>query len=305
MRLHRLLGILSIMLSRETIPAKELSEKFNVSIRTIYRDIKVIEESGIPLYTVPGNGGGIGIVPEYKLNKSVLSNDEVNYLMTGISGLKTITDTDKLQILLSKLSPANNYITDDSDIIIDFSSWNKNTTEVLKKKIDIIRIAIMNKNYLNIKYISSRKKSNLKIAPSKVVFKNSSWYLFGKSLSHKEFRFYKISRIVKINTINEQFVEESTEIPINWSDDFDDYSGEKIILGFDKSMEYQVIDIFGEDGYMKDEDDCIIVKFNCSNRDWVIHFALSFGNKAKIIYPTDLKDKYLEYLREIINKNNC
>lgn len=305
MRLHRLLGILSILLSRKTISAKELSAKFQVSLRTIYRDIRAIEEAGIPLYATPGNGGGIGIVEEYKLNKTALTGDEINYLMTGISGLKTITDTEKLQILLTKLSPADSYIMADLDIVIDFSTWNKSATEGLKQNINLIRMAIMSKSYLQIEYLSSNKKSYLKIAPSKVVFKSAAWYLFGNSTVNSEFRFYKISRILKMELINEQFIPANAEIPTDWSDDFTVDSGEKVTLAFDQSMEYRVIDIFGKEDYKKENDGSIIVTFHCSNKNWLIHFILQFGVYVKIKDPPDLKKEYLNYLKTLIIKNDC
>ena len=305
MRLHRLLGILSILLSRKTISAKELSAKFQVSLRTIYRDIRAIEEAGIPLYTTPGNGGGIGIVEEYKLNKTALTGDELNYLMTGIAGLKTITDTEKLQILLTKLSPADSYIMADLDILIDFSTWNKNATETLMQNINLVRMAIMNKSYLQIEYLSSNKRSNLKIAPSKIVFKSAAWYLFANSSVNSEFHFYKISRILKMELTNEHFIPVSAEVPSDWSDDFSSGIGEQVTLVFDRSMEYRVIDIFGKDNYKQGNDGSIIVAFHCSNKSWLIHFILGFGVNVKIIDPPDFKKEYLNYLKTLVIKNDC
>ena len=305
MRLHRLLGILSILLSRDTISAKELSDKFQVSLRTIYRDIKAIEEAGIPLYAIPGTGGGNGIVKEYKLNKTALTVDEINYLMAGVSGLKTVTDPEKLQILLTKLSPADSYFAADSDILIDFSAWNKYATEALKQSINLIRMAIMNSSYLKIKYISSHQKSELKIAPYKVIFKNAAWYLFGKSTISSEHHFYKINRIEKIELINEHFIPGNVEVPTDWDDDFTNDRGEKIVLSFEQSMEYRVIDIFGKENYEKGENDSIIVTFHCSDKEWLIHFILGFGLNVKIIHPIELKEEYLEYLKKLIILNDC
>lgn len=305
MRLHRLLGILSILLSRDTISAKELSDKFQVSLRTIYRDIKAIEEAGIPLYAIPGTGGGIGIVKEYKLNKTALTVDEINYLMAGVSGLKTVTDPEKLQILLTKLSPADSYFAADSDILIDFSAWNKYATEALKQSINLIRMAIMNSSYLKIKYISSHQKSELKIAPYKVIFKNAAWYLFGKSTISSEHHFYKINRIEKIELINEHFIPGNVEVPTDWDDDFTNDRGEKIVLSFEQSMEYRVIDIFGKENYEKGENDSIIVTFHCSDKEWLIHFILGFGLNVKIIHPIELKEEYLQYLKKLIILNDC
>ena len=305
MRLHRLLGILSILLSRETITAKELAERFEVSIRTIYRDIQAIETAGIPLFAVPGNCGGIGILPEYKLNKTVLSDDEMNYLMTGLSGLRSITDTSKLQILLSKLSTSQSYLTADSDILIDFSAWNKNTTVALKKKVEQIRRAILNQNYLRISYVSAHKRSAIKIAPAKVIFKSAGWYLFGKDVAKEEFRFYKISRIGNIEPLEEQFIPEPVEVPEVWSGDFTPGNGELVTISFAPSAEYQVIDIFGDENYSKELDGSVTVTFPCSSKDWLYHFVLGFGDKAIIVSPDNLKTEFCEYLKKIFKLNHC
>lgn len=305
MRLHRLFGILSILLSRETITAKELSEKFQVSVRTIYRDIEAIDEAGIPLYTAPGNNGGIGIVAEYKLNKTVLSDDEMSYLITGLSGLKSITDTNKLQILLSKLAPSSPYMTADSDILIDFSAWNPNITATLKQKVELIRMAILKQNYLQLEYISSHHKSTLKIAPAKVIFKSAAWYLFGKSDLHQEFRFYKITRIAKLELLDEQYLPEPVEIPSVWNDDFKDNPGQEVTIAFHDSLEYQVIDLFGPEGYSKGADQWLNVTFCCADPDWLIHFLLGFGIKVKVIGPAELRENYYNYLKKLLESIHC
>lgn len=304
MRIHRLFGILSVLLSRETITARELAEKFEVSVRTIYRDIEAIEEGGIPLYATPGNTGGIGIVSEYKLNKTILSEDEMSYLMTGLSGLKAITDTDKLQILLSKLSPSSPYLTADSDILIDFSAWNQNLIESLKKKVELIRMAILNRNYLLIEYLSASGRSSLKIAPAKVIFKSAGWYLFGKSDVHGECRFYKITRIAGMEISEETFVPEPADIPEVWSDDFEEGKGELVMLAFDQSVEYRIIDIFGVGNYKKN-DDRLTVSFHCGNTDWLMHFMLGFGIKGRIVGPVGLRAEYCRLLSEMSRMNSC
>lgn len=305
MRLHRLFGILSILLSRETITARELAEKFEVSVRTIYRDIEAIEEGGIPLYATPGNTGGIGIVAEYKLNKTVLSEDEMGYLLTGLSGLKAIADSDKLQILLSKLSPSSPYLTADSDILIDFSAWNKNLTVALKKKVELIRMAILNRNLLQVEYLSASRRSMLKIAPAKVIFKSADWYLFGRSDQHDEARFYKITRIINMEIMDETFDPQPVEIPEVWSDDFDEGKGEKVTLAFDRSMEYRVIDVFGTGNYQVMNECEICVTFSCNNKEWLMHFLLGFGTEVRIAEPSRLKEEYYQLLVKMTENNRC
>ena len=88
MQLNRLFEIVYILLNRKQVTARELAQRFEVSTRTIYRDIESLTEAGVPVYTNKGKGGGISLLDNFILNKSYLNTDEQQEILTALQGLK-------------------------------------------------------------------------------------------------------------------------------------------------------------------------------------------------------------------------
>ena len=154
MKSNRMFGILSILLDKKQVTAKELAEYFEVSVRTIHRDLLDLSSAGFPVITQQGVGGGISLMPNFRYNKSALSKDDMDVILAGIQGLSIIDDSTKIKTLLAKLRfSSNDKMLLENDIVIDFSTWNHNSTII--KKIRLIRVAIANHNLLNMKYYSS------------------------------------------------------------------------------------------------------------------------------------------------------
>ena len=88
MKINRLLEISLVLLNKGTVTAKELAERFDVSTRTIYRDVDILSTAGIPVYTNEGNGGGISILDNYSINKTVLTDGERDSLLLALKTLQ-------------------------------------------------------------------------------------------------------------------------------------------------------------------------------------------------------------------------
>ena len=142
---NRLFEIIYMLIQKKKVTAKELANKFEVSTRTIYRDIEILSRANIPIYASKGKDGGIGILDEYILNKSILSEDEQNQILFALQGMKKVRGADEKDIL-QKLSTLFNKEINDW-IKIDFSTWGKDNTQ--EEKFELIKSAILNKN-LNI-----------------------------------------------------------------------------------------------------------------------------------------------------------
>ena len=167
MKSNRMFGILSILLDKRQITAKELAEYFEVSVRTIHRDLLDLSSAGFPIITQQGIGGGISLMPDFKYNKSVLNKDDMDIILAGIQGLSSIDDSAKIKTLLAKLRFSNsNKMLLENDIVIDFSSWNHNSTII--DKIRRIRVAIANHKFLNMKYYSSNGYRERIVEPYKL-----------------------------------------------------------------------------------------------------------------------------------------
>ena len=179
MKINRLFEIIYLLIEKESITAKELAEKFEVSTRTIYRDVEILSSVGIPIYMTKGRGGGISLLPNYILDKTVLTDKERENILSSLRAVQTvdIADSNSKQELIQKFSSlfGNSYI---DWIEVDFSSWHdyKDQSNIFQ----IIKSAIFNKKKIKFEYSNSKgEQTYRKVEPLKLCSKGGSWYLYG------------------------------------------------------------------------------------------------------------------------------
>lgn len=193
MKIDRLLGIITLLLQRDKVTAPELAKKFEVSRRTIHRDIDDICKAGIPIITYQGGDGGISIADGYKLDKSVLTVDELQSIVAGLKSLGSVSDSARIDGLISKLSPKSEAVVSVKDnILIDLSSHYKSS---LSEKISLIKTAITENRLVRFDYYSEKGLSNRTIEPCFITFKWTSWYVFGYCRDRNDFRLFKLNRL--------------------------------------------------------------------------------------------------------------
>lgn len=153
MKIDWLLAILNILANTDRITVKELTERFEVSKRTIFRDLVTINESGIPIVTYSGIGGGVSIIEGYKYKRSVFSREDLTQIFTALSGLMSIEKDKHLVNLMAKIMPEETTtFFSKSNYVIDLSSWF--TDSISRKKIIDIRSAIEKHQVIKMEYIS-------------------------------------------------------------------------------------------------------------------------------------------------------
>lgn len=293
MKLDRMLSIVTHLLNHEKVKAQELAYKFEVSVRTIYRDIDAISQAGIPIVAYQGADGGIGIVEGYKLDKSVLTSDEVFNIVAGLKGLHSISEDVKIKLLIEKLSDIANksdYMPTGNEIMIDLSSWNKN--DRLALRIQEIKKAIRERRIIEFIYYTNEKLTDRKVEPCVIVFKETNWYLYAYCLLRKDFRLFKLRRMSGLKITDASFEARKFSIDsVKWDGEFDSNRHSPIVVLFDKSMEYSVDDIFGVDNYEIVEDGRLKVTFHMGISGWLYGFLLGFGDKIEVLEPVELRDR--------------
>jgi len=293
MKLERMLSIIIYLLNHEKVKAEELADKFEVSVRTIYRDIEAISQAGIPIRTFQGADGGIGIMEGYKLDKNILTSDEVSKIITGLKGLYSISDDVKIKLLIEKLTNIagkSDYIPTGNEIMIDLSSWNKN--DQLGLRIREIKKAIRERKIIQFIYYSNGKLTERRVEPCIIIFKEANWYLYAYCLLRKDFRLFKLRRMsgLKITDIAFEAREFSID-SVNLDGDFDNDKHLPIVVMFDKSMVYVVNDIFGINNYEIAPDGRLKVTFHMGISGWLYGFLLGFGDKVEVLEPVELREK--------------
>ena len=297
MKIDRLLGIITLLLQHDKVTAPELAKKFEVSRRTIHRDIDDICKAGIPIITYQGGAGGISIADGYKLDKSVLTVDELQSIITGLKSIGSVSDSAKIEGLISKLSPKSEAVVSVKDsILIDLSSHYKSS---LSEKISLLKTAIAENLLVRFDYYSEKGLSNRTIEPYFITFKWTSWYVFGYCRDRNDFRLFKLNRLWRHGVLDEVFAPRE----LHTSElDLDDYftDGNRITIMFDKSLEYRLVEEYGPDCYQVADDGRLRFSVGYTNRDYIISWVLGFGDKAKVVEPVDLVNEIKEKAKKII-----
>ena len=190
MKIERLLAILNILTERSKVTAPELSQKLEVSRRTINRDIDCLSIAGIPIVTEQGRNGGIYLMEGYTLNKRVLKKEELSDIIAGLKGIESVSgDSAENSFLKTRISA------EEEIILIDLASHYKDS---ISEKIRIIKSAIKECKVIEFTYYSPDGKSERRVEPYRILYKWSDWYLFARCHKSMEFRFFKLNRLLKL-----------------------------------------------------------------------------------------------------------
>ena len=292
MKDNRLFRILYYILEKGKVTASELAEKFEVSVRTIYRDIDSISSAGIPIYALQGKGGGIEIAEDFVLSKSLLSENEKQQIMSALQGLDntTVQHENELVIKLSALFKMKNI----SWIEVDFNNWQNN--KLYEKTFNDIKSAIISNNIVSFTYFSSdEKETSRRVKPVRLLFKSQDWYLYAFCLLRNDFRYFKLSRIKNLETHTEKFDDNFEDVVLKKEMPYENTVHIKV--KFDRKAAFRVYDaINGE--ITEDNDGNIYSEIEIPNDYNLYNYIFSFGDGAEVLEPKEIRMQ----IKEMINK---
>lgn len=297
MKIDRLFSIVHILLNKEKVTAKELAEKFEVSTRTIYRDIDTLCISGIPIYTDKGSGGGISLLDDFVLNKSVMTEEDKNSIILGLEVLRA-TDYDKVDTRISKLKTLfdgnnNDYIE------VDFSSFSNDKQ---KKIFEDIKFGLKNSQTIDIQYTNnSGEKTKRHINPLKLIFKKQRWYLIAYCLDRKDYRTFRISRIYNSNLTNDVFKRGDYDISDHVIISNSTVNLKTIRLTLNAHAINRVEEEFNPSHIVDKSKEQLIVEFESEFDEWITNYILTFSDYLINIEPPELKQLIKDKVTKIIN----
>lgn len=294
MQIDRLFMIVQILVNKGTTTAKELAERFEVSTRTIYRDIDTLSLNGVPVYTVKGKGGGIHILDDYVMDKSVLSETEQNSLIMGLEALKA-TSADSVDETLLKIKGIFNR--QNANLIkVDFAGWNTRDEE--KRTFELIKQALTSQRIIELDYYNARGiKSHRKVMPQQLVFKIRHWYLAAYCLKKQGHRLFKVSRIRNLDLLNDTF--DSNDYPPEEQVETSNVQQYFIKCRFliDKSLTTRVYDEFVPEAIEQLVSGDYEVTYVCPEDEWLYSFILSYGHRLRVLEPESLAELIKERVR--------
>lgn len=290
MKNNRLFGIIYLLLANDTMTAKELANYFEVSVRTIYRDIDTLCELNIPIYMSKGKSGGVKLLDNYKLDKVLVSDENIREILFSLEGISKLNVNsketyDKLSTIF--LQQNENWFE------VDFGVWDNSDTH--KLCFELIKNAIINKNTISFSYFSSYgEMTKRKAEPLKLYFKYNAWYLCAYDLDKNDYRYFKIMRMKDLKVSDETFAR-----VIN----FDEKKGDKppklvkLVLQIDKSLAYRVYDEFSEESIEILDNGNFKVTTELPFNEWVYGYILSFGDALKVLEPIFIKEEIINRLK--------
>lgn len=281
MQVDRLFKIVYMLLDEKKVTAAQLSERLEVSIRTIYRDIDTLSLAGIPIYASKGRGGGIGLLDGFVLDKTTITEQEQYHILMALQNLASVgnLEVEETLIKLSSLFQKTNT----SWIDVDYSRWGSHSD---KDKFEILKQAILNQIKVAFHYFNSNgEESTRTVEPVKLVFKSKAWYLQAFCCSKEEYRLFRVNRMWHLKILEEAFEASQNEMPSLESQEINSDIYEDFILKFDPSIGYRVLDEFAPEVIKKEADGSFVVSTKMPADKWLICFILSFGAAVEIVEP--------------------
>ncbi len=294
MKIDRLVSIILILLDKKRIGAQELADMFEVSPRTIYRDIDSINMAGIPVRSTAGVGGGFEIMEKYKIDKKVFSAADLSAILMGLSGLSNMIRGDELVNALAKVKSfipadrANDIELKVNQIHIDLSPWMSNRN--IQPYFDIIKTALQESRLLSFEYTDRYGNKTARTAePYQLVLKSSHWYWQGYCRKRNDFRLFKLSRTLNLQIQEEIFTPRDYQKPqLEFSDTLETMQT-RIKIRIHKSVMDRVLDYCAYEHLTPYGDEHYIVSFPFIENDYYYNILFSFGDKCECLEPLHIR----------------
>lgn len=288
MKINRLIGILAVLLHQEKVTAPVLAEKFEVSRRTINRDIEDLCKAGVPVVTTQGLNGGISIMEGYRTDRTLFTSSDMQAILAGLQSLDSVCGTNRYQQLMDKLSGGKrDVLLSNNHILIDLSSWYRTS---LAPKIEQIQAAVSTRRKIRFYYYSPNNESLRTVEPYQLIFKWSSWYLWGYCCQKEDFRLFKLNRLADLEIIQDTYEKRQAEPP--------DLSPERVFpmkyevkVLFHPSMKWRLIEEYGMDCFVRQEDGRLLFSSGFTDKTHLFSWILSFEDKAELLEPGELRQE--------------
>lgn len=300
MKVERLISMIYMLLNNEVISASELAEKYQVSQRTIYRDIDTICAAGIPVVSYQGVNGGYGIMETYKMDKSLLSSFDVETLLTMLNSLSDVLVDEQTMDTVRKLQTIR---TEGSSLGMTLEIASRGTS---KETLRQLKSAIKARKTVVLDYISLKnERSSRTVEPVCLMYKNHNWYLYGYCRSRRDYREFRLSRMENIRVLAEQF-HQVHPMPAQERSPFagaEPAERRETVLRFSSKVLARAWDYFHNSPKRYDEDGSLLVTLNLrvpEDEGWLFPVLLSYGEEAFIEKPEAMRLRFRSKLARML-----
>lgn len=293
MQIARLLEIVFLLINHKKMTAHELAQRFEVSVRTIYRDVETLSAAGLPIYMSRGKNGGVSLWDHFTLSKTLLSDAEQDELLSALTSLQATSigsagTLTKLSALFRKQQ--------DKWIAVDFADWSGKDHLFQALKDAILQRKVISFRYFN----SARETTNRFVEPMQLWYKEKAWYLKAFCLTKHEPRLFKLSRMqdlaVSETTFAPRIIQDlplpvqTTRCPVT------------LTLLIHPAMAFRVLDEFAPQDVQVQEDGYYLVTVTYPEDEWVRQYILSYGQYAAVLAPDYIRSDIRQRLEAALKQ---
>ena len=297
---NRQLEIIYILMNKDTVTAEELAAHFEVSTRTVYRDIDSLSMAGFPVYASRGKGGGIRLMERFILDRRLLTGEEQQRILAAMASLRE-TGAFQDEKVLEKLQTF--FKAESMEwVAIDFSDWSGRRRELFGR----IKEAILGRHVMEFDYYGQRgQMMHRKVEPVQLLFKEYTWYVRAFCRGRCAMRLFKVLRMKRVEVREETFepgprhredrpVEENRTVSADQGE-----SSAEIVFRVDRREAYRVYDRFEEEEITVLPQGDFEIRMKCPVDDWVYGLILSFGPAAVVLEPDWVREELAARVRQM------
>ena len=306
MRLDRLLAITVMLLNRDRVTAREFADRFEVTVRTIYRDVEALSLAGIPVVSYQGNNGGFGLVENYRWDRQLLTMNDMVSMLTALKGVNETLEDGELDTAIEKVTalvPPDRAAELEEGLeqfVVDMEPWGG--APRLRERIRSLHRAVVEHRTVRFAYSSAKGEDTVRVVePMTLILKGYTWYLFGFCRARDDFRVFRLSRMRSLEPLRERFRRKEA----SYRDYLDagagrggtagrskaDASAVRLRLRFAPAVRFLVEDHFAEADRTTLDDGAVEVRATFPRDRWVDSMILAYGDQVEVLEPKWMRDR--------------
>jgi len=298
-KIERLISIVMILLQKDIVSATAFSNLFNVSKRTILRDMEMLSLANIPIYSIHGVNGGYGIMDEYKLDKRLLSSNDIENILTALNGLEQILISEEVEVTVRKMESMVSSASRKDSIQLSFYDWDGRSEIV--QLLRACQEAIVQGRLVSFDYVDRNGlKTDRTVEPYRLHFSETSWYLIGYCLTRMGYRTFKLSRTDNLHMELKTFVPRD-----DLAEQDADKSGESqlvVIKALIKPrIRDQFIERYGRKSVEAYNSELLLATIEVPQNHAGFQFLASFGVNLEIVEPATYVEQFKAFLNQVLD----
>lgn len=309
LKVQRLLGITMVLLSQRRVNAQMLADKFEVSLRTIYRDLETINTAGIPIVSYTGNDGGYEIMEQFRIDRQIVTFDDLQSILIALKGVQASLDDQEMNSLLIKIkalvarSEQNQMEEAGETLIFNTNLWHGGGIKD-KSILASLRQASKNRSVVSFLYTNTEGVGEQReVEPIGLAWKGYAWYLYAYCRLRNDYRTFRLSRVKDLRIHLEHFHNRGIrmeELDARWGNQ-ETGPAVHLLLRFRSRLRVRVEEAFGLDNIEVDEDGSLLVRASYPDNHWMYGMILSYGPDVRVLEPAFVADKIKSLGEQIAN----